>query len=192
MPNNESIHDRITQLVNEFGGGKNTTFASIIGSSEANVRGYRATVMPKYDFLEKIARSFDIDLKWLLTGEGFMLCNSKTSEEATMDHGTEKVQSASSEAITLRMMDKLDEKDNIIKEKDAKIDQLQSELRAQSAELGTLKARLEHLQDAKEASQWELPNPVKDFTDKSSGDYGEGYSPTKPHTTSKRSSAGKI
>lgn len=81
MPNNESIHDRITQLVNEFGGGKNTTFASIIGSSEANVRGYRGTVMPKYDFLEKIARSFDINLKWLLTGEGSMLHDSQTPEE---------------------------------------------------------------------------------------------------------------
>ena len=82
MPENESIHDRITQLVNKFGEGKNTVFASIIGSSEANVRGYRASVMPKYDFLEKIARSFDIDLNWLLTGRGSMLRDNKTSEES--------------------------------------------------------------------------------------------------------------
>lgn len=73
MQKNESIHDRITQLVNKFGEGKNTVFASIIGSSEANVRGYRASVMPKYDFLEKIAINFDIDLNWLLTGRGSML-----------------------------------------------------------------------------------------------------------------------
>lgn len=73
MGNNETIHERISQLVDKYGDGKNTVFASLIGSNEANVRGYRNNTMPKYDFLEKIARSFDINLKWLLTGEGSML-----------------------------------------------------------------------------------------------------------------------
>ena len=73
MAKNETIHERITELVNAFGNGKNTAFASLIGSNEANVRGYRTTVMPKFDFLEKIARSLDINLKWLLTGEGTMI-----------------------------------------------------------------------------------------------------------------------
>ncbi len=73
MDENETIHERITQLVEMFGQGKNTVFSSIIGSNEANVRGYRTSVMPKFDFLEKIARNLDIDLKWLLTGEGSML-----------------------------------------------------------------------------------------------------------------------
>lgn len=125
--------------------------------------------------------------RWLLTGEGSMLRNSKNPEETTMDHGTEKVQSTSSDTIALRMMDKLDEKDNIIKEKDAKIDQLQSELRQQSAELAALKAKYQDKE-----SGFKFPNITEDFTDKPSGDYGEDYSPTKPHTTSKRSSAGKI
>lgn len=129
----------------------------------------------------------DISPLWLLTGEGPMLRNSKTSEETTMNHGTEKVQSTSSDTIALRMMDKLDEKDNIIKEKDAKIDQLQSELRAQSAELAVLKAKYQDKE-----SGFKFPNIIEDFTSESSGDYGEGYSPTKPHTTSKRSSVGKI
>lgn len=73
MGNNETIHERISQLVDKYGDGKNTVFASLIGSNEANVRGYRNNTMPKYDFLEKIARSFDINLRWLLTGEGSML-----------------------------------------------------------------------------------------------------------------------
>lgn len=72
MDTNETIHDRITQLVNKFGGGKNTVFASVIGSNEANVRGYRTATMPKFDFLEKIARNLDINLDWLLTGRGQM------------------------------------------------------------------------------------------------------------------------
>lgn len=72
MGNNETIHERISQLVDKYGDGKNTVFASLIGSNEANVRGYRNNTMPKYDFLEKIAKCFDINLKWLLTGEGSM------------------------------------------------------------------------------------------------------------------------
>lgn len=72
MQGNETIHERITQLVNRYGNGKNTVFASLIGSNEANVRGYRASTMPKFDFLEKIARNIDINLDWLLTGRGSM------------------------------------------------------------------------------------------------------------------------
>lgn len=146
MPENESIHDRITQLVNKFGEGKNTVFASIIGSSEANVRGYRASVMPKYDFLEKIARNFDIDLNWLLTGRGSML----RSDGATDTHNIPITDTSSdsnmhSDTVTLRLMDKLDEKDNIIKEKETKIEQLQAELREKSEELVALKAFHQHI-----------------------------------------------
>nr|DAL77354.1 MAG TPA: repressor protein CI [Caudoviricetes sp.] len=83
--------------------------------------------------------------RWLLTGEGPMLRDSKNPEESTMDHSPEKVQSTSSDIVTLRLMDKLDEKDSIIKDKEAKIDQLQSELRHQSAELAALKAQAQHL-----------------------------------------------
>ena len=62
MQKDETIHERITQLVNKYGNGKNTVFASLIGSNEANVRGYRTSTMPKFDFLEKIARNIDINL----------------------------------------------------------------------------------------------------------------------------------
>lgn len=137
MSKNGTIHERITQLVDAFGNGKNTSFASLIGSNEANVRGYRTSVMPKFDFLEKIARCLDINLKWLLTGEGSMLRDSKNTEETTMDHGTEKVQSMPSNAVALRLLEKLDEKD-------VKIDQLQAELREKSEELATLKASHQH------------------------------------------------
>ena len=140
MDKNGTIHERITQLVDTFGKGKNTVFASLIGSNEANVRGYKTSVMPKFDFLEKIARSLEIDLKWLLTGEGSMLRDNKNPEESTMDHIPEKVQSPS-DTVALRLMDKLDEKDALLKEKDSKIDHLQSDLRQKSEELAALKAQ---------------------------------------------------
>ena len=78
---NETIFDRISTIVERFGNGKNTVFASLIGVSEANVRNYKNGVMPKADFLEKIARSFDININWLLTGEGNMLRTESEKEE---------------------------------------------------------------------------------------------------------------
>lgn len=77
----ETIFDRISTIVEKFGNGKNTVFASLIGVSEANVRNYKNGVMPKADFLEKIARSFDININWLLTGEGNMLRTESEKEE---------------------------------------------------------------------------------------------------------------
>lgn len=69
----KTIHSRIQELVNKFANGKNTLFASLIGTNEANIRGYTKKVIPKQDILERIVRSFDIDSRWLLTGEGQML-----------------------------------------------------------------------------------------------------------------------
>lgn len=69
---NGSIHERISTLVDVFGDGKNTIFASKIDVSEGNIRGYIKGVMPKQDVLEKIVRCFDINPDWLLTGRGQM------------------------------------------------------------------------------------------------------------------------
>lgn len=69
---NETIHDRIKQMVDFYGGGANTVFANLIGVSEGNVRGYIKGVVPKQDFLEKVVRSCDVNPEWLLTGIGSM------------------------------------------------------------------------------------------------------------------------
>ena len=68
---NETIHDRIKHLVDKCAGGKNTVFASKLGISEANIRGYIKNVVPKADILEKIVISYDVNAMWLLTGLGY-------------------------------------------------------------------------------------------------------------------------
>jgi phage repressor protein C with HTH and peptisase S24 domain len=73
MQNSGNIHERISLLVEKFGEGKNTVFASMIKSNEGNVRGYIKGVVPKHDVLEKIATNLDINPEWLLTGKGEML-----------------------------------------------------------------------------------------------------------------------
>lgn len=69
----ETIHERIKEMVDFFGGGANTAFANIVGVSEGNIRGYIKNVVPKQDFLEKVVRNCDVNPMWLLTGKGEMV-----------------------------------------------------------------------------------------------------------------------
>ena len=91
-----------------------------------------------------------------------------------------------SDTIALRLMDKLDEKDNIISEKEAKIEKLLKEN-------GRLEERIRQLesQDKESEQHSKTDNITEAFTSESSGDYGEDSLPTKQPTTSKRSSVGK-
>jgi len=73
MQNIETIHERISTLVEAFGDGKNTVFSNKIGTSEANIRNYIKGIMPKSDILEKIVKTFDVNSEWLLTGNGSMI-----------------------------------------------------------------------------------------------------------------------
>lgn len=67
-----TIHERIRQIVEKLGDGKNTVIASKLGISEGNIRGYIKGVMPKQDVLEKIVTCLDVNPEWLLTGKGNM------------------------------------------------------------------------------------------------------------------------
>ena len=69
-----------------------------------------------------------------------------------------------------------------------------AEVGALKEEIGALKLRIHQLesQDKESGHPPFIDNVTETFTSDSSGDYGEGFSPMKPPTTSKRSSAGKI
>jgi transcriptional regulator len=68
----ETINERIKMIVEVFANGKNTKMARALDTSEANIRNYTSSVMPKFDILNKIVTSFDISPEWLLTGKGPM------------------------------------------------------------------------------------------------------------------------
>ena len=155
MNKNETIHERITQLVDTFGKGKNTVFASLIGSNEANVRGYKTSVMPKFDFLEKIAKSFDIDLKWLLTGEGSMLRSEPQSPTNQAHH-----QDLSGEAAAYyRLYEKKDAEVGALKEE---IGALKAKLAQYEPETEDSKVNPKGLSHAKDASTKKPSSPNAD------------------------------
>lgn len=82
MPEENSISERISELINTFTGGNKTRFASIVGTSEANIRNYVDNgVIPKYDFIKSICENFEINCEWLILGKGKML----KEENATID-----------------------------------------------------------------------------------------------------------
>lgn len=80
--------------------------------------------------------------RWLLTGEGPMLRDSKTSEESKLGVPPNATPiSPAEESIIYKMYkDEKEEKERLVKEKETKIDQLQSELRSMEKELAVLKA----------------------------------------------------
>lgn len=112
---NETIHDRIKHLVEKCASGKNTAFATKLGVSEANIRGYIKNVVPKADILEKIVISYDVNAIWLLTGMGDML------------QGTPEVPPAASDATIDRLLAKITEQAEQIGALKEQIKQLQRE-----------------------------------------------------------------
>lgn len=127
---NETIHDRIGTLVQEYGDGKNTVFANKIGISEGNVRGYIKGIMPKADVLEKIVRTFDVNAMWLLTGIGQM-------RVSNLDMSTPVFTSDNDRLATV-----LQQFDVFIQKKDMQIVQ-------QAEEIGRLRERISHLEREK-------------------------------------------
>lgn len=78
MKKTGTIHERMAILVDRFGRGRNTVLASLIGSSEGNIRGYiNKGVTPKQDVLERIVKALGVSAEWLLMGEGPMMAEEK-------------------------------------------------------------------------------------------------------------------
>ncbi|WP_276865836.1 hypothetical protein [Bacteroides heparinolyticus] len=178
------ISERIAKIL-QYTGDTRNGFAIKLGYERAQTV-YDVINMksaPSYDFFRRFSvseYSDIIDLKWLLSGEGTMLRSdgapsiSATIATDAFDKGT-----VYSDAVTLRLMKKIDEKD-------AQIDELQSELRRQSAELAALKALWNKEKD------YQFGGIVDTFVAEPSSDYGGGFSNTNPPPVSKKSSAGKM
>lgn len=185
----------VTEKLNEYITSKGISmyaFENSLGVSRGSIsKAVKENKSIGSQVLENILSTYaDLNPDWLLTGRGPMLRDGQTHKENKL---SAPPISPAEESIIYRMYqeEKADWKEEK-KEKDAKIDQLQLELRQKSVELATLKAKYLELQD-KELAQPSVTDTVTEaFTTGSFGDYGEDSIPTKLPSTSKRSSAGKV
>lgn len=111
--NNENFCDRISQLVDYYGGGRNTNFANLINVTESNVRSWLNNTLPKVDIVEKISRNCEgLSLDWLVLGEGSMLKTSEKGVETASESGSNGtiealkgiIKEQATEIATLRLM----------------------------------------------------------------------------------------
>nr|DAV31894.1 MAG TPA: sigma factor [Caudoviricetes sp.] len=166
---NAEISARIAEIL-QYTGETRNSFAIKLGYERAqtvyDIMNMKSA--PSYDFFRRFSMSEYsdiIDLKWLLSGKGSMLrsdypksLHSQPTEE------TLSTVSSSNDIVVLRLMDKLDEKDKIIKEKDVKIDQIQCELRSMGEKLATIRTQLSHYEPSPPPSIKEKEN-ISDLCD---------------------------
>lgn len=89
-----TISQRIKNIINTQCKGKNTEFARLIGTSEANIRNYLSgKSTPKLNIITKIVNSFDVSYEWLITGE------EKTRLENDSMNETEQVYNLKTDTI---------------------------------------------------------------------------------------------
>lgn len=128
------------------------------------------------DKCEKILYQYpDINPRWLITGQGSMLCDASQLQSEPTRPTVQ--QDLSGETATYYKM---------YKEKDAKVEELLKEN-------GRLEERIRQLESREEEYEHEseINDITETFTSESSGDCGEDSRPTKLPSGSKRSSVGK-
>lgn len=175
------ISDRIEALITHFCKGNKSLFAQQIGVTPSvigNITGERKG-NPSFEVIQKVLDAFaSVNPDWFILDRGPMLRDSKTSEETKWSSTPIATPvSPAEESIIYKMYEKEKE-----------------ENKALIRENGRLEERIRQLesQDKEPERHPAMDEVTEDFISKPSGDYGEDYSPTKPHTTSKRLSAGKI
>lgn len=165
----------LIQLIQHYEDGNKTRFAKRLGLTPQGVSTWLSRGTIDYELV--YAKCEHLNAEWLLTGRGSMLRKDVPTPSEPV--------SAPSDAIAMRLMDKLDQKD-------AENKHLQSELRTLTAELAAIKALHSQSQNKESDHHTKISEVIENFTSDSSGDYGEGYPLTKKPTSSKRSSAGKM
>lgn len=166
---NAEISARIAEIL-QYTGETRNSFATNLGYERAqtvyDILNMKSA--PSYDFFRRFSiseYSDMINIRWLLSGKGSMLLSDGVP---TVSANPSTAAPEQSDTVMLRFMDKLDEKDNLLKEKEAKIDQLQSELRIKSEELAVFKAKYPQNEPQLEASKDAVKGlgPVKNASTK--------------------------
>lgn len=80
LSDDTDIIKRILYIRDNFFEGNNSKFASFIGTSEANIRNYCKSIVPRTEFLIALADKLEINFDWLMLGKG-QIKNVPTSKD---------------------------------------------------------------------------------------------------------------
>lgn len=195
-----TIKERILTFLKEQGISRED-FYRTTELSASNFKGAALKSELGGDKIAKIMTTYKIlSPEWLITGEGSMLkqnvSNDKKVDNTLVSSDKDTINKHTSQEETsyiykMYQNEKEDWKEER-RELKTQVNHLQSELRAMTAELAALKASHSQSQEKEPGHPPVMDKVTETFTSDSSGDYGEGFSPTKQPITSKRLSAGKM
>ncbi|MFK1819452.1 hypothetical protein ACIXCY_22150 [Bacteroides fragilis] len=144
------INKRIMELINAISKGNKRAFSHLVGVTPTVIENIVGTRQgkPGYELMSKIAFAIEnINLDWLLTGRGTMFLNDLNQPLSPQHPSLEQSESS---FIYKMYQDEKAEKERMLRDKDAKIEELNQRIIALSTEL--TEARLEGLPTAKNAS----------------------------------------
>ena len=132
------INLRIKSLRDYFANGNNSDFASMIGSSEANVRNYIKETEPRANVLVNICEKLEISAEWLLLGKGDMV---SIIPSITKEGEKNSNKSVNVNADVLQLFEEYKKAFNAIQTiQDRKIEVLTNSIEALATELYELKS----------------------------------------------------
>jgi transcriptional regulator with XRE-family HTH domain len=79
------INEKINDIAIKEYKGNNSTFAKIMGTSEANIRNYRKGTMPKLDFVVKLHEVLELSFDFLLSEKSTAHASKKVEDKTAVD-----------------------------------------------------------------------------------------------------------
>lgn len=105
----ENILERLTELIEEFAGGKYTVFAKKAGIQAPAMHNYMKGRMLSGDSLINICETFNVNITWLLTGRGGKYVENEQSSE-----GAKNIDSELLKTVVMAVEDGLNDRDLVI------------------------------------------------------------------------------
>lgn len=116
----ETVNQRIIKIYSKYLSMRAIDFARSIGMSKQIVSGLEtATTYPGYRFIEGIAKSYpEINLRWLITGEGNMLCDGSFAPTVAPNKKLIESNTTETQLLIETLQAQLVDKERIIQDKE--------------------------------------------------------------------------
>lgn len=118
-----TINERFGKIIRVLYGGNKSAFASAIGVAPSvvdNIVGRRQG-KPSFEVIEKVSALAEVNTEWLITGKGDGFDFRSEEEKTQAPRQTSEIE--------IRLLDMLDQKDNVIREQAKEIGRLEQRIK---------------------------------------------------------------